>query len=150
MDAPPISQNKTVSKVNFSIIHPERTVCELTSSIIQTHYTQTTLFCLHLRKWFSTEDRRTLSPNTMNHVWWCRRILSGTDVWSVFVSLVSCILPPLRWFCATTYPVSCILPPLRWFCATTHHQWLRIQTRHIGRWLPSVKFLCKVSMQSQC
>ena len=58
-DAPPISQNKTVSKVNFSIIHLVRTVCELTSSIIQTHYTRTTLFCLHLRKLFSIEDRRT-------------------------------------------------------------------------------------------
>ena len=27
-----------------------RTVCELTFSIIHTYYTQTTLFCLHLRK----------------------------------------------------------------------------------------------------
>ena len=27
-----------------------RTVCELTFSIIQTHYTRTTLFCLHLQK----------------------------------------------------------------------------------------------------
>ena len=35
-DAPPITQNKTVSKVNFSIIHLVRTVCELTSSIRRT------------------------------------------------------------------------------------------------------------------
>ena len=39
-DAPPISQNKTVSKDNFSTIHLARTVCELTSSIIQVRYTQ--------------------------------------------------------------------------------------------------------------
>ena len=93
-DAPPISQNKTVSKVNFSINHLVRTVCELTSSIIQTHYTQTTLFYLHVRKLFSIEDRRTLSPKTMHHVCcfrWCLHSLSWTVVvWSEFVSLVLC------------------------------------------------------------
>ena len=39
VDVPLISQNKSVSKVNFSIIHLVRTMCELTSSVIQTHYT---------------------------------------------------------------------------------------------------------------
>ena len=67
-DVPPISQNKTVSQVNFSITHLVRTVCELTSSIIQTHYTQTTLFCLYLRKLFLIEDCKTFSPKTMHHV----------------------------------------------------------------------------------
>ena len=43
---------KTLSKVNFSITHLVRTVCELTSSIIQTQYTRMT-FCLHLQKSFS-------------------------------------------------------------------------------------------------
>ena len=33
-DTPPISRNEAVSKVNFSIIHLVRTVCELTFSII--------------------------------------------------------------------------------------------------------------------
>ena len=47
-DAPPISQSKTVSKVNFSTIHHAETVCELTYLIIQMHYTWTTLFWLHL------------------------------------------------------------------------------------------------------
>ena len=51
-----------MKKVTFSIIHFVRTVCELIFSILQTHYTQMTLFCLHLRKLFSIEDRRTLSP----------------------------------------------------------------------------------------
>ena len=37
-DVPPISQDKKVSKGNFSIIHLSRTVCELTFSIKQTHY----------------------------------------------------------------------------------------------------------------
>ena len=65
-DTPPISQNETVSNVNFFfIIHLVRTVCELTSSIIQMHYTQSqmTLFCLHLRKSFSIEDSRTRAWN---------------------------------------------------------------------------------------
>ena len=80
VDAPPISQNEAVSKVNFPIIHLVRTVCELTVSkvnfsiihlvktvceptfsIIQTYYTRTTLFGLHLRKSFSIEDHKTLS-----------------------------------------------------------------------------------------
>ena len=43
-------EEEAVSKVNFSIIHLVRTVSELTFSIIQTHYTRTTLFCLHLQK----------------------------------------------------------------------------------------------------
>ena len=55
-EAPPISQNKTVSKVNFSVIHLVRIVCELTLSIIQTHYTQMTSFCLHLQKSFSKNN----------------------------------------------------------------------------------------------
>ena len=101
-DAPPISQNKTVSKVNFSTIHLVRTVCELTSSIIQRHYTWTTLFCFHLRKSFLIENHRTLSPKTKHHLCcfrWCRHVLSWTVVvWSEFVSLVLCILPPLRRF----------------------------------------------------
>ena len=82
--------------------------------------------CLHLRKLFLIEDRRTLSPETMHHVCcfrWCRHILSWTVVvWSEFVSLVSWILPPLCRFCATTYH------------------------RHVGRWLTSVKFWCKVDV----
>ena len=74
---------------------------------IQTHHTRTTFFCLHLRKSFSIEDHRTLSPKTMHHVCcfrWCRHILSWTVVvWLEFVSLVSCILYPLHWFHAATY-----------------------------------------------
>ena len=134
-DAPLISQNKTVSKANFSIIHLVRTVCQLASSIIQTHYTQMTLFCLHLPKSFSVEDRRTFSPKVMHRVCcfcWCRSVLSWTVVvWSEFVSLVSCILPPLHRF-----------------RAATNHRQLWIQPRHIGpgRWLPSVKFWCKVNV----
>ena len=50
------------SKQN-SVIHRVCKICELTSSI-QTHYTQTTLFCLHLQKSFSIKDRITLSPVT--------------------------------------------------------------------------------------
>ena len=41
-DAPPV-KTKQYQEVNFSIIYLLRTVCELTSSIIQTHYTQKTL-----------------------------------------------------------------------------------------------------------
>ena len=67
-DAPPINQNKTVSKVTFFIIHLVRTVCELTSSIIQTHYTRRTLFCLQLLKSFSSKDRRTCSPKAIHRV----------------------------------------------------------------------------------
>ena len=55
------------TKVTFSIIHFVRTVCELIFSILQTHYTQMTLFCLHLQKLFSIEDRRTLSPKKKMH-----------------------------------------------------------------------------------
>ena len=50
-------------------------------------------------------------------------------VWLEFVSLVSCILPPL---CQ--------------FCAATNHQELRIQTRHIRSWLTYIKFWCKVDV----
>ena len=88
------------------IIHLVKTVCELTSSTIQTHYTPTILVCLHLRKSFSIEDHRTLSPKTMHCVCCfsrCRRSLSWTVVaWSEFVSLISCILSPLCWFHAAT------------------------------------------------
>ena len=73
-------------------------------NLIQTHYTRTTLFCLHLQKLFSIKDRKTLSPNTMHRVCyfhWCWRILSWPGVvWSESVSLLSCILPPLHQFCA--------------------------------------------------
>ena len=65
---PPISQNEAVSMVNFSIIRLVRAVCELAFSVIQAHYARTTLLCLHLRKSFSIEDRRTLSPKTMHRV----------------------------------------------------------------------------------
>ena len=95
------------------------------------HYTWTTLFCLQLRKSFSIEDPTTLSPKTMHHVCcfrWSRRVLSWTVVvWSEFVSLVLCILPPLCRFHAATY----------------HRQ---LQTRHTGRWLTSVKFWCRVDV----
>ena len=64
-DASPISQNEAVSKVNFFIIHLVRTVCELTFSIIQTPYTQTTLFCLHRSAKFVLDRRpqNTFSKN---------------------------------------------------------------------------------------
>ena len=42
-DVSPISQDKKVSKGNFSIIYLSRTVCELTFSIKQTHYKTGTL-----------------------------------------------------------------------------------------------------------
>ena len=101
-DALLINQNKTVSKVNISIIHLVRTVCELTSSIIQTYNTRTTSFCSHLRKSFLIEDCRTLSPKAMHHVCYfhsCQRVLNGCCllrvcfigfVHSSFSSLVSC------------------------------------------------------------
>ena len=61
---------------------------------------------------------------------WCRRIISWTViVWSEFVSLVSCILPPLCRFPAANY-----------------HLQLQIQTRHIWRWLTSMKLW----MQNRC
>ena len=120
-------------KGHFSIIHLVRTACQLTSSTIQMHYTRTTLSCLRLRKSFSIEDHKTLSQKTMHHVCcfcWCRRILSWTVVvWLEFVSLVLCILSPLRRFRAVT-------------C----HRQFWIQTRHIRRWLASVKFRCKVDV----
>ena len=120
--------------VQRKIFRPKRKGWHLcTSSIVQKHYTQTTLFYLHLRKSFSIEDRRTLSPKAMHHVCcfcWYRRILSwAVVVWSEFVFLVTCILPPLRHFLAATY-----------------HRRRWIQTRHIGRWLTSVKFWCKVDV----
>ena len=61
---------------------------------------------------------------------WCRRILSWmVVVWLEFVSLISCILPALHRFHAATY-----------------HQQLQIQTSHIGRWLTSIKYRCKVDV----
>ena len=118
---------------NTSVIYLVRTVCELTPSIIQMHYTRMTLFCLYLQKSFSIEDRWTLSPKTMHRVCcfcWRWRVLSWmVVVWSEFVSLVLCILPPLHWFCAATY-----------------HRQLQIQTRHIRWWLTSVKLW----MQNRC
>ena len=42
-DVPPISQEKKVSKGNFSIIYLSRTACELTFLIKQTHYKTGTL-----------------------------------------------------------------------------------------------------------
>ena len=74
-DAPPISQNEAVSKVNFSITHLVRTVCELKFSNIQMHYTRTTLFCLHLRKSFSIEDSRTFLMHRVCCFLWCRLVL---------------------------------------------------------------------------
>ena len=64
------STKAKVSNDNFSIIHLVRTVCELTSliNIIQMHYTRMILFCLHLRKSFSIENRRSLSPKAMHRV----------------------------------------------------------------------------------
>ena len=129
-DAPPNSQNKAVSKVKFSNIHLVRTGCQLTFSIIQTYYNQTTLFCLHLQKSFSIEDHITLSPKAMHCVCcfcWCPRVLSWTVAfWSEFVSLVSSILPPLRRFCAATY-----------------HRQLSPPNQKLANF-------CKVSMQSPC
>ena len=59
---------------------------------------------------------------------WCQWVLSWTVVvWSKFVSLVSCILPPLCWFRAATF------------------DW-QLQTRHKGRRLTSVTFRCKVDV----
>ena len=115
-----LNQSKQNSvKGQFCIIHLVRTVGELTSSIIQMHYTWTTLFCLCLRKLFLVEDHKT-PPKTMHPVCcfcWCWHVLSWTVVvWSEFVSLVSCILPPLHQF-----------------LAATHHQQLLIQTRHIRK-----------------
>ena len=91
---------KTVSKVNFSIIHLV-TVSELTSLIIQTHYTWTTL-CLHLQKSLTIKHFLQKQCNVRAafadvDVSFPERLLSG---WSI--SLVSCILP-LRWFHAATY-----------------------------------------------
>ena len=124
------NQSKRSSvKGQFSIIHLVRTVCEPTFSIIQMYYTRTTLFCLHLRKSFLIEDHRTLYPKTMYHVCfcWCRRILSWmVVVWSEFVSLISCIFPPLYRFRAATYHRQSSNPP-----------W----------WPTSVTFLCKVNVQ---
>ena len=47
-DAPPINQDKKVSKDNFSIIYLLRTVCKLTFSIKQMHYKTVTYLCAHV------------------------------------------------------------------------------------------------------
>ena len=92
-------------KVIFSIIHCKNSVwTHIFNYTDALHFT--TLFCLHLRKSFSIEDRRTLSSKTMHCVCcfrWCWCVLSWKVVWSELVSLVSCILPPLHWFRAATY-----------------------------------------------
>ena len=116
---------------NFSIIHLVGTVCELTFSIIQTHYTWTTLFCLHLQKSLSIEDLRTLSPKTMHHVCcfrWCWRVLS----WMVVFLVRVCFLGFVDSSSYSSVPA-----------ATSNRQ---LQTRHIGRWLTSTRFRCKVNV----
>ena len=119
VDAPPISQNKTVSKVNFSIIYLVRTVCELTSLIIQTHYTRSTILFTSAKVVLQLGPHNTFFKKKKHHVCCLRRcphVLSWTVVvWSEFVCLVLCILP---------------LPSL--FHAATYHRQLQIQTRHIG------------------
>ena len=98
-----LKPKKTASKVNFSIIHLVRIVCELTSSIIQTHYTRTTLFCLHLLSCSRSKTTEHLLQKQCTEraafadagAFFLERLLSGQ-----FVSLVLCILPPLRQFCA--------------------------------------------------
>ena len=124
--APPNKQTKQ-SKDDFTFIHLVWTVCELTFSIIETHYKTGTL-----RHSDAVKDLRTLSPKAMRGTCcfrWCWGVLSWTVVLLELVSLVSCILPPLHRFCAAT-------------C----HRRLRIRTHHIRRWLTFVK----LRMQSRC
>ena len=141
-----------------------RTVCELTFSIKQMHYKTGTLWHSDASILFTSAnvvldkghwdafilltsakvpsasakvvlDKRPykISSKAMHRVCcfhWCRHVISWTaDVWSELVSLVSCILPPLPRFRAVT----CYRP-------------LCLQTRHMWRWLTSVK----LRMQSRC
>ena len=130
-DAPPISQNEAVPKVNYSIIHLVRTVCELTFSIIQMYYTLTTFFVYICE---SHSQSKTAEHFLQKQCTVCAALadahasfLERVFVWSAFVSLVMSILPPLCRFCAATY----------------HRQ---LQTHHIRRCLISIKFRCKVDV----
>ena len=108
-----------VSKVNFSINKlVTNSVWTHIFNLIQRHYTWTTLFCLCLRKSFSIEDRRTLCPNN--------------NAPCVLLSLMP-TCPSLKGCCLSEFVslVSCILPPLHRFCAATYHKQLQIQTRPV-------------------
>ena len=163
-DAPPINQDKKVSKENFSIIYLLRTVCELTFSIKQMHYKTGTL-------WHS--DASILFPSA--------NVVLDKRHSDAFILLTSAKVSPAsakvvldkrpykisskamhRVFCfrwcrqviswtADVWSelvslVSCILPPLPWFRAVTYYWPLCLQTRHMWRWLTFIK----LRMQSRC
>ena len=98
--------------------------------------TRAPLFCLRLLKsrlLASAKvvlDKRPykISSKAMHRVccfYWCQHVISWmADIWLELVSLVSCILPPLPRFRAVT----CYRP-------------LCLQTRHMWRWLTSVKLM---------
>ena len=130
MVAPPINQYKTMSKVNFSIIYLVRTVCELTSSIIQKHYTQTTSFCLHLQKSFSTEHSKTTSKYNTPCV-----LLSLTHPFLNGCCLVRvCFLGFVH--SSSSLSVSC-----------SHLSQTALNSNPPYRKMASTKFLCKVDVQ---
>ena len=105
-DAPPINQDKRVSKDTFSVIHLVKRVCELPFSIIQTHCRTGTLWHSDAFILFTStqvvldKDGRTLSPKAthrfVQHLLmptfyflngWC---LIGTCFLAFFLFLVLC------------------------------------------------------------
>ena len=127
-NAPPISQNEAVSNVNFSSIH----LAVWTHSF---NYTDT----LHLDDFILfTSAKVVLDRRPQN-------TFSKNNAPCVLLSLMPTC--PFLNICSQVGFVSFvsrILPPLPLFCAATNHR--QLQTCHIGRWLTSVKFQCKVDV----
>ena len=132
--APPINQNKKMSKDKFSIMYLVRTVCELHKRTTKTGTLwHSDAFILH------TSAKVVLDQRTQN-------IFSKSNAPCVLLSLMpTCSWTVVVW--SELVPlVSCILPPLCQFHAATCHGQLQFQTRHIWRWLTTVKLW----MQSRC
>ena len=163
-DAPPINQDKKVSKDNFSIMYLLRTVCELTFSIKQMHYKTGTLWHsdasilltsanVVLDKWHSESDAFILFTSAKSHLlvqksFWikvCKKFLQKQcTVCAAFADADISFLE--RLMSELVSLISCILPPLPQFRAVTCDRPLCLQIRHMWRWLTSVK----LRMQSRC
>ena len=84
-DAPPISQKLNSVKAQFFYHSASKKQC--VNSHLQFHTDRCTtlrrlILFTYLRKLFSIEEHRTLSPKTMHHVCclrWCRHVLSWTS-----------------------------------------------------------------------
>ena len=128
------TNQSTQNSVNFSIIHLVRRVRKFTSSIIQTHYTHQDDFILF------ASAKAILDQRPQNN-------FSKNSATCVLLSLMP-THPFLNGCCLVRvyFLGLCILPPLCRFRAVTYHQQLRIRIRHIRRWLPSIKFRCKVNV----